>query len=189
MPKPIPTQTSSRARLPTNTRARSSAAGTSGSSWESRAKSACRRTATNLVLPAERDLIEALRPEALGRARDRAAAERLVESDRRLVVGQRPAHQALQPALRQVAPRRGEQAAAEAEPLEFRTEIKLVDLAVIEQAARAVAPVIGIARDAIAEAEQRHAAAFGDRVLPPARAAPADQLLQFGSGDDAAIGG
>ena len=126
--------------------------------------------------------------EALRRPRDRAAAERLVERDRRLVVAERPDHEALQSALRQIATRGREQPAAEAEALEFRAEIKLVDLAVIEQAARAIAPVVGITRDSIAELQQRDAASFGDGVLPPARAAPADQLLEFGPGDDAAIG-
>src|SRR5438477_12093536 len=129
------------------------------------------------VLPAERDLIEALLPEAFRGARDRAAAERLVERNRRLVIAERPDHQTFQSALREVAARRGEQPPAEAEALELRAEIELVDLAVVEQAAGAVAPVVGIARDAIAELQQRDAAPFGDRVLPPARTAPADQLL------------
>src|SRR4029077_778386 len=115
------------------------------------------------------------------------AAERLVERNRRLVVAERPDHQALQSALREVAPRRREQPPAEAEPLELRAEIELVDLAVVEQAARAIAPVVGIARDAIAELQQRDAAPFGDGILPPARTAPADQLLEFGTRDDAAI--
>src|SRR5204862_389744 len=106
---------------------------------------------------AERDLIEALLPEAFGRTRHRPAAERLVETHRRVVVGERPHHEALQSALREVAPRRGEQPAAEAEPLKFRAEIKLVDLAVVEQAARAIASVVRIARDTIAELQQRDA--------------------------------
>ena len=74
-----------------------------------------------------------------------------VELDRRIVVRQRPDHQALQPALREIAARRGEQAAAEAEPLILRAQIELVDLAVIEQAARTVAAVVGVAGDLVAE--------------------------------------
>src|SRR5947207_2825855 len=85
----------------------------------------------------------------------RCAAARAVEADRRLVVGQRPDHQAVQSALHEVATRGGEQLAAEAETLEFRPQIKLVDLAVVVQAARAVAAVVGVARDAIAESQHR----------------------------------
>ena len=62
---------------------------------ESRAVEDC-----ELSLPGEGDLIERLGAEPLGGARDRAAAERAIEFHRRLVVGQRPHHQALQPALR-----------------------------------------------------------------------------------------
>src|SRR6185436_18728326 len=101
-----------------------------------------------------------------------AAAERLVEPDRRLVVGQRPDHQALEPALREVAPRRSEQPPPETQPLEFGAKVKLVDLAIVEQAARAIAPIVRIARDAIAELQERDAAPLGDGVLPPARSAP-----------------
>src|ERR1700738_4714636 len=93
-----------------------------------------------LVLPAERDFIQALGAEFFRRARDRTAAERAVEADRRSVIGERPDDEAFQPALRKVAPRRREQAAAKAEPLKFRTEVKLVDLAVVEQAAGACGP-------------------------------------------------
>src|ERR1043165_7081111 len=117
----------------------------------------CEPPRADSVLPPERDLIETLGPEAFRRARHRAAAERLVETDRRVVVGERPDHQALQSALRQIAPRRREQPPAETQPLKFRAEIELVDLAVVEQAARAVAAVVGVARDAIAELKQRDA--------------------------------
>src|ERR1051325_1436245 len=116
--KPIRMRTSSRASLPMSTRAASDAARTNGSFWVNPAASICR--ATSSVLPAERDLIETLLPEALRGACDRAAAERLVECDGGLVVGERPDHQALEAALRQIAPRRGEQSPPETEPLEFR---------------------------------------------------------------------
>ena len=62
-----------------------------------------RLTDTASALPGVGDLIERLGAEPLRRARDRAAAERAVEFDRRLVVGQRPDHEALQPALREIA--------------------------------------------------------------------------------------
>src|SRR5215510_5102540 len=95
-------------------------------------------------VPGEGDLVEHAGAEALGGACHRLAAERAVEADGRLVVRQRPDHEALQPALHQVAARRGEQLAAEAQPLEFGTQIKLVDLTVVVEAARAVAAVVGI---------------------------------------------
>src|SRR5262245_33183159 len=94
--------------------------------------------------PGEGDFVQSLNAELLRRARDRTAPQRLVEVDRRLVVGERPHHQALQAALRQVAARRGEETAAEAQPLELRPQVNLVDLAVIEQAARAIPPVVGV---------------------------------------------
>src|SRR5258708_18796879 len=105
------------------------------------------------VAPGERNLFETAAAKALRGSRDRLAAERTVELHRGLVVGQRPDHQALQSALRQIAPRRGEQPAAETQALILRAQIQLVDLAVIEQAARAVAAVVGVARDVVAERE------------------------------------
>ena len=121
-------------------------------------------------------------------ARHRLAAERAVEFDRVLVFRQRPHDQRFQRALRQIAPRGGEQPAAEAEPLEFRPQIKLVDLAVIVEAARAVAAVIGVAGDLVAELQERDAAAFADGRFPPRRTAAIDQLFEFGARDDALIG-
>src|SRR5438445_12752591 len=58
------------------------------------------------VAPGKRYLFETAPAKALRRPRDRLAAERLVELHRRLVVGQRPDHHALQSALREVAARR-----------------------------------------------------------------------------------
>ena len=110
----------------------------------------CRASRSNSnsesVIPGEGHLIEALFAETLRGAGDRLAAERLVELHRRIVVGQRPDHEALQSALGEVAARRGEQPAAEAQALVLRAQIELVDLAVVEQAARAVAAVVGVAR-------------------------------------------
>src|ERR1700687_288033 len=138
-------------------------------------------------LPGERHLVERLVAESLGGARNRAAAERAIELDGRIVVGQRPNHQAAQAALGEIAPGRGEQPAAEAQALEFRPQIEFIDLAVVGEAARAVAAVIGVAGDALGEHQQRDAAALADGGLPPGRAAPADQLLELRTGDDAAI--
>src|SRR5579871_138162 len=87
------------------------------------------------VRPGEGDLVEDLASELFGRLRHHATAEAAVEVKRRLVVGQRPHHHALQPALGEVALGGREQAAAEAEALEFGTQIKLVDFAVEMQAA------------------------------------------------------
>src|ERR1700675_3659449 len=136
------------------------------------------------VGPGEGDLVERLGPEFLGGARDHAAAEGAIKFRRRIVVGQRPDHHALQPPLQQVAPRGGEQPAAEAEALKFRPQIELVDLAFEVQAAGAVAAVIGIARDLVAEHQYADAAALADRAVPPLRATAVDQLFEFGAGND-----
>src|SRR5579872_5715379 len=87
------------------------------------------------VRPGERDLVERLRPELLRGTRHHAPAERAIELGRRLVVGKRPDHHALQAALHQVAPRRREQAASEAEALEFGAQVEFVDFALEVQAA------------------------------------------------------
>src|SRR5580698_3921816 len=87
-----------------------------------------------LVGPGEGDLVERLGAELLGRARHHAAAEGAIKLRRRIVVGERPDHHAFQAALQQVAAGGGEQPAAEAEALEFRTKVKLVDLAFEVQA-------------------------------------------------------
>src|SRR5262249_17426512 len=63
-----------------------------------------------------------------------------------------------------------------------------VDFAVVVQAACAVAAVVGIARDLIAECQHRNAAAFPDGAIPPFRSAPADQLVEFHAGDDSLVG-
>src|SRR5262249_35218347 len=89
----------------------------------------------------------------------------------------------------EVAPRRREQPPAEAQPLEFGAQIELVDLAVILQAACAVAAVIGVARDGVAERQQRDAAALADRAVPPVGTASRDQPLEFPARDDSLIGG
>src|SRR5262249_38490628 len=93
--------------------------------------------------PGEGDLVERFRPEFFQGTRHHAAAEGAVEFGCGLVVGERPDHHAPQPALREVALGRGEQTSAEAEALEFRAQIQLVDLALKMQTARAVAAVIG----------------------------------------------
>src|SRR5262249_53223812 len=102
---------------------------------------------------------------------------------------QRPHHQALHPALHEIAPRRGEQAPAEAEPLELGPQVKLVDLAIVMQAARPVAAVVGVTRDGVAERQQRDAAALADRALPPVGPAADDQPLELAARDDALVGG
>src|SRR5664280_453427 len=117
-----------------------------------------------------------------------SAAERAIEFHCRFVIGQRPDHQALQAALRKVLARGREQAAAETQALELRTQIKLIDFAVIEQAARPVAPVIGVAGDLLAELQDGDAAALTDGRGPPVRSAAIDQLVQFAARDDALIG-
>src|SRR5664279_38420 len=131
----------------------------------------CRRRTSELnelenasaLLPGVSDLVERLGAEALRRAGDSAATERTIKLHRRFVIGQRPHHQALQAALHQILARGREQPAAKAETLEFWTQIKLVDFAFVEQAARAVAPVIGVAGDAVAKLQNGDAAALADR--------------------------
>src|SRR6266516_2679535 len=145
---------------------------------------ACRNRSAG---PGEGDFVEGAGAEPFGGAGHRLAAERPIEADGRLVVRERPDHQALQPALHQVAPRRGEQLAAEAEALEFRPQVELVDFAVVIQAARAVAPVIGITGHAFAECQHHDPAAFANRAVPPCRAAPVDQLVELWPRNDALI--
>ena len=131
-----------------------------------RAAAAIVRQATSAI-PAEGDLVENARAEFFRRTGHGLAAKRAIKLDGGVVFRQRPDDQRFQPALRQVAARGREQAAAEAEPLEFRPQIKLVDLAVIMQAARAVcvrnwrSP-----RDLLAELQQRDAAAFCELRCP-----------------------
>src|ERR1700733_2150862 len=103
------------------------------------------RSSPESICPGESDLVERLRPELLRGARHHAAAERAIEFGSGIVVGERPHHHALQPALREVALGRGEQAAAEAKSLELGTKIEFVNFAFEVQAARAVAAVIGVA--------------------------------------------
>jgi hypothetical protein len=93
----------------------------------------------------------------------------------------------VQPALHQVAPRRGEQLAAEAEPLEFRPQVEFEDFAVVIEAARAIASVVGVARHAFAESQHRDPAAFAHRGVPPHRPAPVDELVEFRSRNNALI--
>src|SRR5262249_46312186 len=138
--------------------------------------------------PGERNLVENPSSELLRRLRHHAAAEAAVEVERRLVVGQCPHHHALQPALRQVTLGGREQPPAEAEALEFGAQVKFVDLAVEMQAPRAVAAVVGVAGDLVAEHQYADAAAFSDRAGPPLRAATVDQLGELGPGDDALVG-
>src|SRR5882724_3429693 len=140
------------------------------------------------VSPGEGDLVERLRPEFLRGPRHHPPAEGAVEFGRMYVVGERPDHHALQAALHQVALGRGEKPSAETEALKLGAQIELVDLAFEMQAARAVAAVIGIARDLVAEHQHADAAALADRAVPPLRAATVDQLLELGPGNDTLIG-
>src|SRR5690349_14021828 len=214
----IPMRATSPASSPTATRATFVAARTSPSCWATRDRVSAGLTAgaTRILLfahvlvgepastsdqvagrlspehalvPGVGDLVEQLVAEFLRRAGDRSAAERPVEVDGRLVVGQRPHHEALHAALHEIAPCRREQPPAEAESLEFGAQIKLVDLAVVLQAARPVAPIVGIARDGVAERQERDAAALADRAVPPVGAAPRDQSLEFPARNDSLIGG
>src|SRR5215813_1489687 len=145
------------------------------------------RRRTRSAGPGEGDFVEGAGAEAFGGTSHRLATERPVEADRRLVVRERPNHQALQSALHQVAPRRGEQLAAEAEALEFRPQVKLVDLAVVIQAAGAIAAVIGVTGHAFAECQHHDPAAFANRAVPPCRAAPVDELVELRPRNDALI--
>src|ERR1700722_11470238 len=55
------------------------------------------------------------------------------------------------------------------------------------QAARAIASVIGVARNLVAELQERDTAAFANRAVPPGGAAPVDQPFQLGARNDALI--
>src|SRR5580700_10658190 len=141
------------------------------------------------AVPAEGDLVEHAGAELLRRAGHRLAAERAIKLDGGLVFRQRPHDQRFQSALRQVAPCGGKEPPAKAQPLEFRPQIELVDLAVIIEAARPIAPVIGVARYLVAELQEGDAAAFADRPFPPGGAAAVDQLVELGARNDPLIGG
>src|SRR5262249_52397971 len=140
------------------------------------------------AIPGERDLVENARAEALRGTCHRFATERAIKAYRRFVVRERPDNQALQAALHEIAACSAKQLAPETEPLEFRPQVELVQLAIVVEAAGPVAAVIGVAGDAIAECQDCDAAAFADRVVPPLRAAPVDELVEFGSGDHALVG-
>src|SRR3954452_5036488 len=148
----------------------------------------CPFRAFGSVAPGEGDLVERLGPELLRGARDHAAAECAIKLGRGVVVGERPNHHALKSALHQIAPCGGEQSPADPEPLKLRPQVKLVDLAFELQAARAVAAVVGVASDFVAEHQHADAAAFPNRAVPPMRTAAIDQLLQFGAWNDALVG-
>src|SRR6516165_6645374 len=123
--------------------------GSAGARVELVLKLSANRARQRLVRPGEGDFVERFRPELFGRARHHAAAERAIEFGGGVVVGQRPDHHALQPALPEVALGGREQAAAETKPLELGPQVKLVDLALEMQAARAVAAVIRVAGDLV----------------------------------------
>ena len=106
---------------------------------------------TSSAVPAEGDLVEHARAEFFRRAGDGLAAERAIELDRGVVFRQRPDDQAFNPLCARSRRAAVNRRAAEAEPLKFGPQIELVDFAVVVQAARAVASVIGVARDLVAE--------------------------------------
>src|SRR5947209_5516126 len=139
------------------------------------------------VGPGEGNLVQRLGAELLGGSRNHAAAEGAIKLCRGIVVGKRPDHHAFQAAVQKIAPCRGKQPSSEPEALEFRPQIKLVDLAFEMQAARAIAAVIGIARNFVAEHQHADAATFADPAVPPLRATAVDQFLQFATGNDALI--
>src|SRR6185436_9251177 len=76
---------------------------------------------------------------------------------------------------------------AEAETLILRAEIEFVDLAVIEQAACAVATVVRVTGHLVAEGQNGDAAAFADRAVPPIGSPARHQLFEFQSGDHTLI--
>src|SRR5581483_2765473 len=87
------------------------------------------------AVPAVGDLVEHARTEAFGGTGNRPATEGAIEFHRRVVVRERPDHQALHPALHEIAAGGAEQATAEAKALEFRPQVKLINLAFVVQAA------------------------------------------------------
>ena len=131
-----------------------------------RARAVVRPESTISAIPAEGHLVENSSAEFLRRAGDRLAAERAIKLHGGVVLRQCPHDQGFESALREIAARRGEQPAAKAQALEFGPQIQLVDLAVIMQAARPIASVIGIAGDFVAELQERDAAALADGCSP-----------------------
>ena len=94
----------------------------------------------------------------------------------------------LRPAPRALRLCGAEQPHAEAETLEFRREIELVDLRLLRQPRRAIAPVARIARDRVLVVEHVDARAAPDRRAPPGRAASRHHSLELDARNDAAIG-
>src|SRR5215813_7645051 len=141
------------------------------------------------ALPGVGDFVQDLAAKPLGGACDCATAQVAIETDGVFIVGQRPDHEAAHPALAQIASRRLKQLAAKAETLKFGPEIKLINLAVVIQAAGAVASVVGVARDCVAEHQNGNAAAPPDRALPPSRPAAIDELVELRSRDHTLVRG
>src|SRR5262249_9117141 len=94
-----------------------------------------------------------------------------------------------QTALVEILARSGEQSTPKSEALELRPQVNLINLTVIKQTARSVAPVVGITGNSFAKLQDRDAAALADRRIPPVRSAAVDQLVEFVARDDALIGG
>src|SRR5690348_541215 len=140
-------------------------------------------------LPGVGDLVEGLGAEAFRGTRDRAAAERTIEFHRRLVVRERPHDEAFQPALHEILARGGEQPASKAETLIFGPQIEFVDFAVVEQAARAIATVIGIAGNVLAELQNGDSAALANGAVPPIGTATVNELAELVARDDPLISG
>src|SRR5262249_54107561 len=141
------------------------------------------------ALRGEGNLVEALAAEALGGTGDCAATEVAVEVHCGFVIREGPYDEAVETALHEVAARPHEQLSAKPQALEFRPQIKLVDFSVVIEAARAIAAVIGVARNVVAKHENGDPASIADRVFPPGRPPPVDELVEFRTGNYALVGG
>ena len=104
-----------------------------------------------------------------------------------IIVGQRPDGDAPGAAVAQIVAHGPEQARAEAKPLIFGREVKLIDLALRRDGAVAAAAVGRIAGDRLADIEHDERASAADGREPPARAASGDHLAQGEGGNDALI--
>src|SRR5215468_6146842 len=103
--------------------------------------------------PAKGDLRQRRVAELLDAGVHRMATEPTVEAAGALIVRQRPDHQRAHLVSGEIAPDRREQPPAEAQTLEFRTDVELENLAMVRQARSSIAPIGCIAGDDLSEGE------------------------------------
>src|SRR5579863_1912536 len=130
-------------------------------------------------IEAEGDALARLGAELLRGAAHDAAPEPVVESERAVIVGERPHQKRPVAVIGEILLRRLEQTSAEPAALVFRSEIKLEYLAAVGERGDAIATIAHIAGDSLAKIEHQQARPAGDRVAPPQGPATGDHALQL----------